>query len=126
MRGFSEAELEFLTGEKKLGRVATADSAGRPQVTPVGMWRYNSELQSIDISGYNFTSTRKYRNVAHNPQAAFVVDDFASTDPWRPRAVVVEGRAQALAGGDGVWGPLIRLWPDRIISWGVEEPVSRP
>lgn len=124
MKGFSEAELEFLTGEKRLGRVATADSAGRPQVTPVGMWRYNPEAASIDISGYNFTSTRKYRNVAINPQAAFVVDDIASVDPWRPRAVVVEGRAQALAGGDGE-APLIRLWPDRVFSWGLQEPASR-
>lgn len=125
MKGFSEAKLEFLTGEKKLGRIATADSAGRPQVTPVGMWRYNPEVASIDISGYDFTSTRKYRNVANNPQAAFVVDDIASVDPWRPRAVVVEGRAQALADGDGDWGPLIRLWPDRVFSWGLQEPAGR-
>lgn len=120
MKGFSEAELGFLTTRKRLGRIATADSSGRPQVTPVGMWRYNPEQRSIDITGYNFSTTRKYRNVLSNPQAAFVVDDLASTDPWRPQAVVVEGRAEVEPDGDGDWGPLIRLWPDRVISWGLE------
>lgn len=117
MDSFTPPQLQYLQGERRLGRLATADRAGRPQVTPVGMWRYNPEHGSIDISGRDFASTRKYRNVQANPQAAFVVDDIASVDPWRPRAVIVEGPAQAITTDDG---PLIRIMSQRIISWGLD------
>jgi pyridoxamine 5'-phosphate oxidase family protein len=121
MKAFSEAELAYLRGERRLARVATADAAGRPQVTPIGMWRYNADLGTIDISGRNFSATRKYRNVSANPQAAFVVDDIASVSPWRPRAVIAEGPAQAVPDDGTGRGPLIRIAPDRIISWGLDD-----
>ena len=121
MKSFSPAELAYLQGERRLGRVATADLRARPQVTPVGMWRYNPELGTIDITGRDFAATRKYRNVRANPRAAIVVDDIASVDPWRPRAVMVEGPAEAVAGGPGGSEPLIRIFPDRILSWGLED-----
>lgn len=118
MKTFTTAELEYLQGERRLGRIATADSAGHPQVTPVGMWKYNPEKGTIDVSGRDFAATRKYRNVKANPQAAFVVDDMASIDPWRPRAVVVEGPAEATMSETG---PVIRIHPVRILSWGLED-----
>ncbi|HEX6499908.1 MAG TPA: PPOX class F420-dependent oxidoreductase [Micromonosporaceae bacterium] len=120
MKTLSEVEIRYLTSDRRLGRLATADSRGRPQVTPVGMWRYNPDLGTIDISGHNFSSTRKYRNVQANPQAAFVVDDLASVDPWRPRAVIVEGPAEAVPGDGADNAPLIRIRPDRVISWGLD------
>lgn len=119
METFSETELGYLRSERRLARIATADTDGRPQVTPVGMWRYNVELGTIDVTGRDFATTRKFRNVRANPQAALVVDDLASTDPWRPRAVVVEGPAEAVP-EQGDAGPLIRIRPDRIISWGLD------
>lgn len=98
MSAFTVRELEYLQAEtRRLGRVSTADTAARPQVTPVGMWSYNPDTDTIDTSGRDFASTRKYRNVTGHPVAAFVVDDIASTYPWRPRAVIVEGQAQAIA-----------------------------
>lgn len=120
MTSFSDAERAYLEGERRLGRLATADRDGRPQVTPVGAWRLNPELGTIDVTGRDFARTRKYRNVEANPQASFVVDDLASTSPWRPRAVMVEGPAEAVpADGDG--GPaMIRITPDRIVSWGLD------
>jgi PPOX class F420-dependent enzyme/OxyR family protein len=122
---FSRAELDYLTRERRLARIATADARGRPQVTPVGMWRYNPDLGTIDVRGHRFARTRKYRNVRANPQAAIVVDDLASIDPWRPRAVAVEGPAEAVAAGDDPEGPLIRITPERIISWGLEPEGGR-
>jgi len=119
-RRFSEAELAYLESERRLGRLATADAEGRPQVTPVGMWTFNHELGTIDVTGRDFATTRKYRNVRANPHAALVIDDFASMDPWRPRAVVIEGAATAVA-GDGISG-LIRIVPTKIISWGLDSP----
>ncbi len=43
---------------------------------------------------------------------------MASTDPWRPRAVTIEGPAEAIPAGDGE-GPLIRLIPEKVVSWGL-------
>jgi pyridoxamine 5'-phosphate oxidase family protein len=48
-------------------------------------------------------------------RAAIVIDDLASTDPWHPRAVEVRGRAEALREPRA----LIRIHPERIISWGL-------
>ena len=114
--GFSAAELGYLLGEPRLGRLATADSTGQPHVVPMG-WSYNAELGTIDISGRSFASTRKYRNVQANPRAAFVVDDVLP--PWRPRCVTVQGRAEALAAPPGGQA-MIRIYPHTIISWGLD------
>ncbi|HEX6207887.1 MAG TPA: PPOX class F420-dependent oxidoreductase [Actinomycetota bacterium] len=121
MAGFSDAELEYLTTERRLARIATADADGRPHVTPVGMWRYNPALGTVDVTGRDFSSTRKYRNVGANPRAAIVVDDVASMRPWRPRAVIVEGPATAVDGHE----PLIRITPERVISWGLDAGPGR-
>lgn len=120
---FTTEELDFLRSETpRLGRVATADTDAHPQVTPVGMWRYNPDTDTIDITGRNFATTRKYRNVAANPSAAFVVDDIASTDPWRPRAVIVQGPAHAITKPDS----LIRITPTKVISWGLSDQQTDP
>jgi pyridoxamine 5'-phosphate oxidase family protein len=44
-----------------------------------------------------------------------VIDDLASVDPWRPRAIEVRGRAETLPAP----GALIRIHPERIVSWGI-------
>ena len=123
MASFSEAELGYLLGERRLGRLATADASGLPHVVPVG-WRYNPELRTIDVTGHNLTATKKFRNVRENPKAAFVVDDLGSTAPWWPRSVMVQGHAQAVEGlpttGAGGGGAMIRIVPDNIVSWGLE------
>lgn len=116
MASFSEAELDYLLGERRLGRLATVDSGGMPHVVPVG-WRYNSEEGAIDVSGRNLVATKKFRNVAANPRAAFVVDDVLP--PWRPRSVMVRGRARAIEASEN-GGAIIRIFPEEIISWGLD------
>jgi len=111
-----ENELTYL-GERRLGRIATADRFGRPHVTPVGMWRYMPEENVVEITGRNFSATRKYRNVKENPQAALVIDDVASTGEWSPRAVLLEGPAEAIESPDG--SAAIRISVDRVVSWGL-------
>ncbi len=122
MAALSTAELAYLRAERRLGRLATADASGQPHVVPVG-WSYNLDLGTIDVSGRNFAASRKFRNVRANPQASIVVDDLASVNPWRPRAVVVEGRAEAIDGSGGREA-LIRIFPDRIHSWGLDTTPS--
>jgi len=114
MSAFSESELAYLLGDRRLGRVATVGKDGTPHVVPVG-WSYNPEHDSIDIGGRDFARTKKFRDVARSGRAAIVVDDLASTDPWRPRAVEVRGRAEAIHDPR----PVIRIHPERIVSWGL-------
>ena len=45
-----------------------------------------------------------------------VVDDLASTNPWRPRAIEVRDRADAIEAPEA----MIRIHPERIISWGLD------
>jgi pyridoxamine 5'-phosphate oxidase family protein len=120
MSVFSSAELAYLA-QRRLGRLATIDPGGMPHVVPLG-WRYNEELDTIDIGGRDFGRSRKFRNAQRNPSAALVIDDVLP--PWRPRSVLIRGRAEALAeatGPDGQpTGPIIRLHPTEVLSWGME------
>lgn len=119
---FTAAELEFLGGQR-LGRLATVDPTGAPQNNPVGV-RYNAELGTIDIGGFNMGTTRKFRNVRTNSRVALVIDELASVDPWTVRGVEIRGWAEALDGQApamrGMTGEIIRIHPRRIISWGVD------
>jgi pyridoxamine 5'-phosphate oxidase family protein len=116
MSAFSAAELDYLLGERRLGRLATVGRDGTPHVVPVG-WRYNPDYDSIDVGGRDFAGTKKFRDVARSGRAAIVVDDLATTNPWRPRAVEVRGHAEAIAEPS----PMVRIHPDRIVSWGLAD-----
>jgi pyridoxamine 5'-phosphate oxidase family protein len=114
MSVFTEAELEYLTGGRRLGRLATVGANGTPHVVPVG-WIYNAARDTIDIGGYELERSKKFRDVSRTGRAAIVIDDLESIDPWRPRAIEVRGRAEAIP----LPTPLIRIHPERIISWGL-------
>jgi pyridoxamine 5'-phosphate oxidase family protein len=114
MSAFTDHELAYLRGERRLGRIATVGKDGTPHVAPVG-WSYNAELDTIDVGGRDFEQTKKYRDVRATGRAAIVIDDLASTSPWRPRGVEVRGQAEALEDP-----ALIRIFPERIVSWGIE------
>ena len=125
---FTAAEVEYLTTQR-LGRLATAGADGRPHVVPVA-FRYNPDLESIDIGGHRFASRKKYRDVQANPWAAIVVDDLASTNPWRPRMLEIRGRVEVLAEGGGALGPgfddeMMRIHPVRIAAFGLDPDQPR-
>jgi pyridoxamine 5'-phosphate oxidase family protein len=115
MSVFTEAELEYLHGGRRLARIATVGADGTPHVVPVG-WTHDVEHDTIDVGGRDLTATKKFRDVARSGRAAIVIDDLASTNPWRPRAIEVRGRAEAIEGPR----PVIRIHPERIVSWGIE------
>jgi pyridoxamine 5'-phosphate oxidase family protein len=112
---FREAELGYLAGGRQLGRIATVGADGTPHVVPVA-WIYNAARDTIDVGGAELASTKKYRDVARTGRAAIVIDDLASTDPWHPRGIEVRGRGEAIA----LPTALIRIHPERIVSWGIE------
>ena len=113
---FTAAELAYLRGERRLGRIATVGRDGTPHVVPSG-WVHNHELDTIDVTGRAVDGTKKFRDVARNGRAAIVIDDLASVKPWRPRALEVRGRAEAVLEPE----PLIRIHPERIVSWGIDD-----
>jgi pyridoxamine 5'-phosphate oxidase family protein len=82
---------------------------------PVG-WSFNPEQGTIDVGGHDFARTKKYRDAQRSGRAAIVIDDLVSTDPWTPRGIEVRGRAEAL----DCDRPIIRIHPERIVSWGIE------
>jgi pyridoxamine 5'-phosphate oxidase family protein len=87
---------------------------GTPHVAPVG-WAHNAQFDTIDVTGHGLEQTKKFRDVERTGRAAIVIDDLASVSPWRPRAVEVRGQAEALRTPEA----LIRIHPERIISWGL-------
>jgi pyridoxamine 5'-phosphate oxidase family protein len=125
---FTSAELAYLATQR-LGRLATVQPDGTLQASPVG-FRHNTSTGTIDIGGFNMASSRKFRNVADNGRAAFVVDDIASIDPWRVRCLEIRGDAEAITEpadpAAGLTGPIIRIRPRRIISFGIDDPDHAP
>jgi pyridoxamine 5'-phosphate oxidase family protein len=119
MPSFADKELDYLKSERRLGRIATVGPDGTPHVAPVG-WSYNADHDTIDVGGRQFEKTKKYRDVLHTGKAAIVIDDLASVDPWRPRGVEIRGHAQVLRDP----APMIRIFPDRVVSWGLSESRS--
>lgn len=115
MSVFTKAELAYLAGGRQLGRIATVGADGTPHVVPVA-WIYNAARETIDVGGRDLEATKKFRDVARSGRAAIVIDDLASTEPWHPRGIEVRGRGEAIA----MPTPMIRIHPERIVSWGIE------
>jgi PPOX class probable F420-dependent enzyme len=129
--------LAFLS-EARVGRLATADAAGRPLVVPVCFAVDGDALYSaVDDKPKRTRELRRLRNVAENPRVALVVDEW--NEDWSQlRWVIVEGDADILRTGpdfsralelleakypqyramdlrtDGV---VLRVRGDRIVAW---------
>ena len=122
MSNFTAEEIAYLQSQR-LGRLATVGPDGQPHVVPVG-FRYNPELDTIDIGGHDFAKRKKYRDVQRNPQVAFVVDDVLP--PWKPRMIEIRGTAEVLGSGGeqvipGFDTEMFRIRPRRIVSIGIED-----
>jgi pyridoxamine 5'-phosphate oxidase family protein len=114
MAVFTDAELEFLASPR-LARLATSSRTGRPDVSAVGVAVDGDSLVS---GGLDLTKTTRYRHLLGNPQAAIVVDDVVSVDPWQPRGVKVRGEATLEDDGGR---PRIRIRPRVVWSWGINQ-----
>ncbi len=129
---FTDAEFEYLNTQL-LGRLATVQSNGTLQVSPVS-YRYNERTGTIDIRGRYMSRSQKFKNVAANGRVAFVVDDLPSTQPWRVRCLEIRGRGEALTAptdsafepDPNVDGAIIRIHPEKIIGFGIDDPDRDP
>ena len=82
----SDAEIAYLQSQR-LGRLATIQPDGSPQVKPLG-FSYNADLGTIDIHGFRMSGSQKFRNVSRDGRAVLVVDDIVSTQPSEGRRVL--------------------------------------
>jgi len=110
---FTQAELDYLTGERRLARLATVGKDGMPHIAPVG-WSLNVAEGTVEIGGYNLEASKKFRDIARNGRAAVVIDDVLP--PWQPRGVEIRGRAEARIQPR----PLIVIHPERVVGWGLD------
>lgn len=118
---FSEAEANYLKTQR-LARIASASAKGVPEVSPVGFEFDGKHFWVGSHSQEIFLRTRRYKNITRgNDSVSLVVDDLASVDPWRPRAIKVSGRAEVMD-HDGMFGKgkYIRITPRVTSSWGIE------
>ena len=83
-----------------------------PELGPDGL---AARVRQDSPVGGELERSKKFRDVARSGRAAIVIDDLQSIDPWRPRAIEVRGRGEAIA----LPTPLIRIHPERIVSWGL-------
>jgi pyridoxamine 5'-phosphate oxidase family protein len=125
MSVFTDNELAYLRSQR-LARLATVRPDGTPQIAPVG-FRYNADLDVIEIGGRYLSQTKKFHNILQNPHVALVIDDVLP--PWQPRGVEIRGTTQTLTtGGQALFGAtypvddaMIRITPVQIIGWGLDE-----
>ena len=125
----------------RVGRLATADAAGRPLVVPV-CYAFDGDAvySAIDAKPKRATGRglRRIRNIEENPRVSLVVDEY-DEDWTRLRYVIVEGRAALLTGGerfgravdllrekypqyrtmglDRAKGLVIAIAPERFLAW---------
>jgi PPOX class probable F420-dependent enzyme len=128
-----------LLRDARVGRLATADAAGRPLVLPVCFALEGPHLYSaVDAKPKRTRDLRRLRNIAENPAVSLVVDHY--DEDWSRLAwTIVEGRAEVLEGGPGrargvaaltakypqyramdlprIAGPVIRITTARILAW---------
>jgi PPOX class probable F420-dependent enzyme len=128
-----------LLRDARVGRLATADAAGRPLVVPVcyvfdGIRCYSA----VDAKPKQTRNLRRVRNIADNPSVSLVVDVW--DEDWSRLAwVIVEGRAEVLTTGvdfthaidllvgkypqyqtltlDRRQGVVVAVTPERVLSW---------
>ena len=123
MSVFTEVEREKLrTG--RLGRLATVGPDGQPHVVPL-TYTFNEAEDAVDVGGFGFGASKKWRDARRNPRVTFLLDEFGDGSGYgielRCEAEVHETGGQAInARFPGFDPQFLRLRPRRIVTWGVE------
>ncbi|MFF2046175.1 PPOX class F420-dependent oxidoreductase [Kitasatospora sp. NPDC058170] len=126
---FTANEAAYLASQS-LARLATVDGRGQPHVVPLG-FHYNAELGTVDVTGRGMARSLKYRTVQNHPKVSLVVDDVVDPENWVVRGLEIRGTAEALPVGGKEILPhvddeLIRITPERIVSWGIDSDCQAP
>jgi pyridoxamine 5'-phosphate oxidase family protein len=102
--------------------LATVSPKGELHIATVS-FDYNALEDSIDISGYNMTATKKYRDAIRHGRVAFLIDDILPSG--QARVVEIRGRAEAVPeSGNEIKTmyarELLRIRPMRIVTFGLD------
>jgi pyridoxamine 5'-phosphate oxidase family protein len=116
---YTDAERTYLADVHPMARLATIGADGTPHVMPLGMYSIDEETGAIVTGGRDLAGTKKWRDVLASGRAAIVVDDVLP--PFRPRGIEIRGHAEAVAGAQ----PSIRIYPERIVAWGLDDTGGR-
>lgn len=122
--------------------MGTVDGSGKPHVIPV-CFAYLNGLIYVPIDKKPkyaaWRDLKRVRNISANPNVSFLIDRYS--EDWSELCyVLIHGKADIVSGGDDYAGPLealsvkyrqyeemgleeaglpvIRIAPERIISWG--------
>ncbi|HEX9370070.1 MAG TPA: TIGR03668 family PPOX class F420-dependent oxidoreductase [Roseiflexaceae bacterium] len=100
MARFTDQQIAFLQSQR-VGRLATADLAGRPHVVPVCYACDGASLYiALDAKPKRVAPERlrRVRNLLENPRVALVVDRYS--DDWGELAyLLIQGSAELLPPG---------------------------
>jgi pyridoxamine 5'-phosphate oxidase family protein len=113
---FTPAEIEYIESQP-LARIGTASSDGKPDVAAVA---FDFDGEYFYVSGIRNEITRKYHNAKKNPLASLIIDDLASTRPWRPRGIKIDGNVDFVQRNGYVGSKeYLRIKPIKKHSWGL-------
>lgn len=123
MSVFTEAELQKLRAGK-LGRLATVGADGQPHLVPL-TYTFNEAEDAVDVGGFGFGASKKWRDARRNPKVTFVLDESAGGTAYgielRCVAEVHETGGETINPRFPGFDPqFLRLRPNRVVSWGVE------
>ena len=123
MSVFTEKELARLRAGR-LARIATVGPDGQPHVVPL-VYTLNEAEDAIDVGGYGFGSSKKWRDAVRDPRVTFLLDEFGGGTAYgielRCRAEAHETGGEAINPGFPGFDPqFLRLRPHRVVTWGVE------
>lgn len=123
---FNKDEAEYLKSQY-LARLATATLDGKPNVAPVGFEFDGRYFYVGSIKQEILRSTPRYKNVkSGNDRVALVIDDLVSVDPWKPRGIRVNGKADIVSReGEFGKGEYIRIRPKLTWSWGLSKTQTK-
>lgn len=112
---FTEKEVAYIKSQHLL-RMATVSKSLQPDVAPLA-FRFDGD--KFLIGGFDIRKTFKYKSIkAGNDLVAIVIDDLASTNPWKPRGVKIHGTAEIIEADER---SSLLITPQRLWSWGIEE-----
>jgi len=90
-------EARLFAAAHRVGRLATADAAGRPHLVPICYAVDGDSLYFVvdEKPKRSRTGLRRLRNLAANPRAAVLVDEY--DEDWSRLAyLLLEGRAETV------------------------------
>ena len=128
MRMISAEQQAFLD-QARVGRLATADAAGKPHVIPVCYACDGVSLYiALDAKPKRVAPERlkRVRNILANPQVALVVDHYA--EDWNELAyLLINGRAELLPPASAEHGQAVALLRARYTQYNTmpihEQPI---